>query len=76
MVKIRLTLKIIQNNYIKIYSFEDDKVKFIAKEKCDLKIFNPKEIEIMKDIKSKFKKKTIEELNGWIIDCIGMIKEK
>lgn len=67
---------LIKNNYLQLISTNDDKLKFISIKKYDSKLFNKEELAILKQVKTKLKNKTSNELSEWSHQFKGWLDTK
>lgn len=56
---------LLNNNYLKLICINDDKVRFIANQEYDSKLFTREEEIILAKVKKKLKGKTSSELSNW-----------
>ena len=62
---------LIQNNYIKIEVLDEINYLIVSNYEIDEDLFDKQEIEILNEIKTKFKGKTSKNLSDWSHDFIG-----
>lgn len=67
---------LLNNNYLQLICTNDDKMKFIAVQDYDNKLFTEQEKNILEKIKKKLAKKTSKELSEWSHNFIGWQETK
>ena len=67
---------LLNNNYLKLVCINDDKVKFIANQDCDLNLFTKAEQNILEKVQTKLEGKTSIELSEWSHQFTGWQKTR